>query len=299
MNKLQTRLLVVCLTAFAWTGLTAREGGSTTGLSLSHVWMGDADLDHGGEMGSNHTSLRLDLNRSLGRGESIGFSLGADFRDYDFSGISTLTDEAPWGKVAEYTAGISWRKPIGDDGLVFLAPSIEFARGEGADWGDSIRFGTIASYGHRFSENLTVGIGAGIYTGLEETKAFPVLLVDWRIGENWRVGNPFRPGPTGPAGIEIVYSFDPEWEIGFGGGWRSTRFRLDEDGINPDGIGEVEGFPAFARLSWSATESVTLDLYGGLFLAGELTYEDRHGNETGTEDMDTAPIAAISVTAEF
>ncbi|MGC9449969.1 MAG: DUF6268 family outer membrane beta-barrel protein [Oceanipulchritudo sp.] len=279
--------------------LSGQGGEISTDLSLSHVWIGDADLDQGGEMGSRHTSLRVDMDRSLGRGESIGLSLGAVYRSHDFSGSSDLMQEEPWDKVTEYSVGLNWRRPAGEAGMLFFAPSLEFARGDGADWGDSLRGGAILSYGHRFSDSLTIGVGAGVFSGLEETQGFPVLLIDWRINESWRIGNPFRPGPTGPAGLEVVYTFAPEWEIALGGGWRSNRFRLDENGPNPDGIGEVEGFPAFLRLSWRASETISLDLYGGMFLEGELTYEDSDGDKIAEDDLDSAPMAGISLTARF
>jgi hypothetical protein len=268
-------------------------------LSLSHVWMGDADLDNGGELGADHTVARVDLDWSRGRGESIGLSIGAGFHDYDFSGSSALSAVAPWGEVTDISLGMSWRRPVGSAGMLFIAPSLEFARGEGADWGDSIRAGAILSYGYRVSDTLTIGVGAGVFTGLEETSAFPVLLIDWQINDKWRVGNPFRPGPTGPAGLEIAYAVNSDWEVALGGGWRSNRFRLDENGVIPDGIGEVEGIPVFLRLSWVVNESVSLDIYGGQFLSGEVTARDSKGRKIGQDDLDSAALLGLGLSAAF
>lgn len=267
--------------------------------SVAHVWVGDADLDLGGELGMNQTDFRVGYDWSLGRGSSLGLSMQASFHDYDFGPAGTPGFTAPWGDVVDYSLGMSWRKPMGDEGMLFIAPSIGFARGEGADWGESLTYGTIVSYGYRFSENLTIGFGAGVYFGLEETSAFPVLLVDWQINDTWRIGNPFRPGPAGPAGLEVVYSGGESWEVAFGGGWRSNRFRLDEDGLNPDGIGELEGVPVFLRLTWFASETFSLDVYAGQLLSGEIKLENRRGGKIGSDDLDSAPLAALSVTARF
>lgn len=277
-------------------GWQVASGAQTrSDLSLTQVMIGDADLDNGGELGSDHTDLSVKTSWSRGRGESIGLSLGATWRSYDFGGASTLAAGDPWGDVAEYSFGASWRRPLGDAGMLFIAPSVGVAREDGADWGDSVRFGTIVSYGYRVSDTLTIGVGAGVFTGLEETSAFPVLLVDWQINDQWRLGNPFRPGPTGPAGLEIAYAPSADWEFALGAGWRSNRFRLDEAGPIPDGIGEVEGVPVFLRLSWMASESLSLDLYAGQFLAGEVTVESSKGKTIATDDLDSAPVAGVSL----
>ena len=128
-------------------------------LTFTQVWLGNADLDEGGNVGSSHTSLQTGFDWNLGRGEALGFSLGATKRDYDFSGNNSLFTEKPWSDVTEYNFGVSWRKPVGQAGMIFLAPSIQFARGDGADWGESWKTGAIFSYSRVYSENLTLGFG--------------------------------------------------------------------------------------------------------------------------------------------
>ncbi len=279
----------------------ARPAGPASAwkVTLSQVWSGDSDLDQGGRMRFDQTALRVGFQQSLGRGQSWGLGLDAVHYNYDFAGPTDLGQQMYWNKVNDIGVSASWRRPVGERGMVFLAPSLTVARANGADWGDALRAGGVASYGLRFSDSLTVGFGAGFFTGMEDTKAFPVLLVSWQINEKWRMGNPFRPGPAGPAGLEVAYAMSEEWEVAFGGGWRSHRFRLDEDGPNPGGIAEVEGFPGFVRLTWSASEMVTVDFYGGMLFAGEVTMEDEDGNELFSDDMDRAPLVAFTVQAAF
>ncbi len=286
-----------CFLAFiAFAGVLSADEKEFT---FTQVWLGNVDLDEGGEFGSSHTSIKTGLDWNLGRGEAIGFSLGATKRDYDFSGDNTLFTERPWSDVTEYNIGMSWRKPVGQAGMVFLAPSIQFARGDGADWGESWKTGAILSYSRVYSDNLTLGFGMGIYSGLEETQAFPVLFINWQINESWRLSNPFRPGPSGPAGLELAYALRSGMEIGFGVAWRSERFRLDENGPFANGIGELEGVPSFLRLTWQANEAVSVDLYGGMFLFGEVTVENEAGELINRDDMDSASIGGVSISAAF
>jgi hypothetical protein len=268
-------------------------------ISFIHVQFSDSDLDGGGELGSSQTNLQIGTEWSKGRGEAFGVSFGVGLNDYDLSGSTVIPGSAAWGQVTGLDLGVNWRRPVGRSGMFFIAPNLAAARGEGADWGESLEFGLIASYGYRVSSTLTFGIGAGIFTGLEETSGFPVLLIDWRISENWRVGNSFRAGPSGPAGIELAYSPDPGWEVAVGGGWRSERFRLDENGPVPDGIGEVEGAPIYLRVSWDASEQLSVDLFGGIYVGGEVLTETSGGFELARDDLDATPFFGLSANSRF
>ena len=279
--------------------LPAQESRPGFEVSFSHAEFADADLDGGGELGFRQTNFGIGADWSLGRGEALGLSLGVGLVDYDFSGNPAIIGSDAWGRVTELDLGMNWRRPVGESGMLFIAPNLGVARGEGADWGDSLRFGLIASYGVRVSRTLTFGIGAGIFTGLEETSGFPVLLVNWQISESWRLGNSFNSGPSGPAGLELAYSFSPGWEVALGGGWRSDRFRLDENGSNPNGIGEVEGVPVYLRLSWAAEDGLSLGVFGGLYASGEVTTETEGGFELAEDDLDSTPFFGISASLPF
>lgn len=270
-----------------------------TDLSVTAIRIGTGDLESGGELESQHVGMNIGLENAIGRGESIGVSIGVTKREYDFSGPHAFGQQSAWSDVTETRFGLSWRKPSGNSGMWYLSPSIGFSREDGADWDDSIQYGGIVSYGYRKSDTLTIGIGAGFYSGLEETKGFPVLLVDWKINEKWRIGNPFRPGPTGPAGVELVYQFVPGMEGAIGGGWRSNRFRQNADGMYPNGVAEVEGFPMFLRFTWFASETLSLDAYIGMIVGGEVTQENAMGMEVLKEDLESAPLAALSLKALF
>jgi hypothetical protein len=204
-----------------------------------------------------------------------------------------------WDGVTELDFGFNWRRSIGKSGMLFIAPNLRLARGDGADWSETGQLGLIASYGFRASSTLTFGFGFGIFSGLEETSGFPVFLINWQISDAWRLGNSFTAGPSGPAGLEIAYTPAPGWEVGFGGGWRSDRFRLDEDGPNPNGIGEVQALPIYLRVSWEVNESVSMGLYGGIYLNGEVTTEADGGSELATDDLDSAPFFGITANSRF
>jgi hypothetical protein len=66
--------------------------------------------------------------------------------------------------------------------------------------------------------------------------SFPLLIVNWQIDDDWRVGNPFQAGPAGGAGLELVRALGAQWELAAGASFRDYRFRLRSDGPAPDGV---------------------------------------------------------------
>jgi len=55
----------------------------------------------------------------------------------------------------------------------------------------------------------------------------------------------------------------------------------------------------YARLTYRMGRDLKLDLYGGAAFNGEMKIADRNGNELGSDDFETAPIAALSLTWTF
>jgi hypothetical protein len=123
--------------------------------------------------------------------------------------------------------------------------------------------------------------------------------VYWKISEKWLLANPFSAGPIGPAGLELTYSPSDLWEWGGGGAYRSNRFRLDNQAIAPDGIGQQSGLPTWIRVTRKFRRNYKLDLYGGILLNGEIRIEDRDGRKLGSDDFDPAAFMAVNVSARF
>jgi hypothetical protein len=150
-----------------------------------------------------------------------------------------------------------------------------------------------------FAGGNRLGFGLGVFERIEKTSVFPLLLVDWKLTDRWRVMNPLQAGPTGPAGLELDYRFDNGWNLGLGAAWRTTRFRLSENGPVPDGIGEERGLPVFLRATHHFGGGMSLVLYAGVIANGQLRVEDAQGNELREVDFDPAPLLAVSFSARF
>lgn len=259
----------------------------------------DAKLQGGAEFSVSRFIISAEITKRITASTNVGLSLLYDHEDFDFSGVTQFAGLSPWNEVHRVGAGASYSHRFGQGWQLFIAPSIEYSRESGADRSTALIYGGVVSAGKRISSELTIGLGAGVFYRLEETQAFPYLMVSWKISEQWRLANPLRAGPTGPAGLELIYAAATDWDLGFGSAYRSIRFRLDDQGIAPRGVGEVRGVPAWIRLSRSLGPDIKANLYGGAVFGGRLSIEDERGGRLGAESFSPAAFAALTVTAKF
>ncbi len=289
-------------TAFAICTTPAWAAGSADPaftMGVTPLYQFDGTLDSGGDV--SVFRLLVNAGNTLRPSKNITLRLngGYSHADYDFSGGSTFAGGAPWDKLhtMDFSAGLSctalpgWR---------FTAtPSVRIAREDGADWGNAFQYGGSLSASREFGDTLTLGLGAAVFSQLEEVTVTPLLLVTWRISEDLTLANPLRSGPTGPAGLELTYRLGNGWDLAAGASYRSERFRLKNSGSYADGVGEVSSIPAWLRLSHRMGGTFSLDLYGGVALGGNVRVEDRDGRRLASDDYDPAPFMAVTVAARF
>ncbi len=259
------------------------------------VSQSDAELEGGTtDMGTNRLGIQLSVMHGLERGRAIGGSLGFTKLDYDFSSDPAANGVEPWSGIEQWSLNLQYRHAIDRESALFVMPGVELSTESGASTGDGFEFGTIAGYTKQFSPTLALGFGGGVFHGMEDTSGFPVIFVYWQINDTWRMSNPFRPGPSGPAGLELVYTGLEGWEIGFGGSYRVDRFALDNTGVAPNGFGENSGAATFVRATKRFDNGGSLDLYFGTIVSGELELEDRNGRGLSTTDYDPTPLLALA-----
>ena len=299
--KVSRRTNLTALTlAFATVGAAqAQEINWRPFLSVTPLYQGEGDLDGGGNYRAQSAIVRMGVMGDLGRGNRAGVTLNYDYTDYAFSNPVRFGNVAPWNTVQRYGASVPLSLGLSDGWSVGLAPSFDWFRENGADAGDAFTWGGIVSATKRFDNGNRLGFGMGVFDRIEETSAFPFLVVDWRISDRWRLVNPLPAGPTGPAGLELEYRLDSGWNVGLGAAWRNARFRLSNDGAVPNGVGEERGVPVFIRAAHAFGDQVSLNLYTGLVTAGQLRVEDSSGNELNEVNFDTAAFFGATFSARF
>lgn len=259
----------------------------------------DTDLDEGGSVNMGQYGVGADLDYQLSEQLKTGVGISYTMQDYDFSGTTGFSGLNPWEDIHTVNVSASFTYSPDQNWSILFSPFVESSAESGADDSESYSYGGFIFASYAYSRDLIVGFGSGLSSGLEETTFIPTLFVRWQINDRLLLANPAQAGPSGPAGLELSYDLSPQWNFGIGAAYQSYRFRLDDDGVAPDGIGEFSGVPAWLRVTWQPTESASLALYGGYTFAGEVELEDRRGNDLTDDEYDPAPFAAASLEITF
>ncbi len=268
-------------------------------VAVTPFYESKSDLDGGGEFGLSGVQLRLGTAGPVGTGFRAGVTLNFDYYDSSFSNPTVFGATAPWGNVYRYGVSVPLAWALNSEWSLAVAPSVDWFRESGANSSDSLTWGAALSAVRVDLAGNRIGLGVAVFDEIEDTKVFPVIVVDWRLGDRWRLINPLPAGPTGPAGLELDYQFDGGWSLGVGAAYRTLRFRLSDSGPVSSGVGEINGVPIFARATYDLSKQLTLHIYAGAIVGGELRVEDRNGNLLRKDDFDTAPFVALTVTVRL
>lgn len=286
----------VSVAAFAQ---TMQPGEVSVSTSITGVNQFNTDLDRGGDFRWAAGIVSGSITRQLTRELAAGVTVRYDYDAWSFGNPAAFGGKAPWKNLNAPNIAASLTYAIAPDVLVGFAPSFGWSFESGARTGDALVYGAIVSATKVFSPNLVLGIGASVVHQIDENKVFPFVIVQWQIDERWRLGNPFRAGPAGGAGLELAYTIDDNWEIAGGGTYRSYRFRLADDGPTPDGIGENRFFPVFARLTRKFGPRTRLDLYAGVSAGGRLSVDSAQGDQVARDDYKTAPAIGLTLSHRY
>lgn len=268
-------------------------------VNAASLYQPEARVHGGGNITVSRYSISVGSGAPVGDRVTLGFRLSYEFDDYNFSRLSAFAVPDPWNKINKVGFSTTAAYRLSPEWALFAAPVVQYAGEQGADFTDSLLYGGTVGVLYRPSRRFMIGFGAGAFYRLEETRLFPALLFSWRITDKLRLGNSFRTGPAGPAGLELAYRFDDNWEAAVAGGYRSYRFRLDERGPVPSGIGQSNSWPLFARVSRKLGDHLRADLYGGAAFAGKLRIEDRRGHEIDEASYNTAPLVGLALTMAY
>lgn len=278
----------------------ARANPPSSFVSLSPIYQGDGDLDTGGGKVSMKGALaRAGTIFDLGGGTRAGVTASYDYLDFSFNQPAAFGGVAPWGKVQRYGVAFPVMFRAGDGWVLGATPAVDWFRENGATE-DALAWGATFSAVRVYADGNRLGIGLAAFSKIEDSSIVPFVIVDWRLGENWRLINPLQAGPAGGAGLELDYQFNSRWSLGLGATVREYRFRLSENGPVRNGIGEERGVPVFLRGTYEMTPQIALHAYAGVITGGRLRVEDPSGNRLREDDVSSStPLYALALIGRF
>jgi len=261
----------------------------------------ETDIDDGGDFDVTRFDGSIDLTFELGDDLDMALNLGFERSMYDFSGgPGSFGMGNPWDDINTGSAGARFTLRTDNQWEIWGGPLVRFSAEDGADLGEAVTGGGTVGFTHHLGEELSLGAGIGVVTQLEDSTAiYPIIVVDWQIDDDLRLRTGGGVSTRGWGGVELIWSFAPEWELGLGGGFESRQFLLNDNGPFPDGIGEDSGLPIFARLGYDINPNVELNLIAGVIASGELRLENRSGTLIQEEDFDSTPFVGINFRLRF
>ncbi|NKF50181.1 autotransporter outer membrane beta-barrel domain-containing protein [Shewanella sp. WXL01] len=225
--------------------------------------------DQGNEFKRDVWMIGLAATMPLNRQWSIGANLGYDNLDYGWKinqGNQLVSNEVPWNSINRYSVGLSVNYRPNEQWMLMLAPKLQYAYANTASSSNAESYGVVGMGMYRFESGNMLGMGVAYLNDISKVRTIPYLAVKWQINDNWVLTNPFQAGFSGPAGLELRYKLNDDWDFGFGSSRRTERFLVEDDDVSI----EIEEWVSFLRAGWQASKSVHVNMYGGYYFSGEM-----------------------------
>ena len=239
----------------------------------------------------------------------VGMNLPVDINDqFSLAAIARYQVDAynfggglnPWENIETLTlAGLLKYRPD-DRWTIYGGPLMRSSAESGANWGNATRGGGALAASYVVDDTLTVGAGIIAMAQLEDNAmVLPIVTVNWKFADGWRFKVGFTDLTTAGYGAEVAWDIAPDWQLTFGSAFHKSRFRLDDKGANPNGIGQEKSMTTSAAATWSPNQHFSATAFFGLAAGGKIRTENSGGSELGEESYDTVPFAGLSAKVAF
>lgn len=254
--------------------------GWTRFASAGSYYLFERDLDDGSSYDVSRFVIRLGKGYSWDQRTSASLTLGYNFAGYSFSNGNGMVSTDPWEDIHTFSLGLPLRVGIGEKWAGFFIPALRSSGETGSNFDETLTAGVLTGLAYRFNDRLTLGPGIGVMSQLEDSVAvFPVIIIDWKITDRLSLDTGRGLGASLGPGLVLSYQVTRLWTLSLGGRYEKLRFRLDQDGTAPNGVGEAKSFPVFASANYNFNRSAQVSLMGGIELDGELAMADHAGNQ--------------------
>ena len=259
-----------------------------------------SDIDKGGDFKVNRFFVQPGVRYSFDRANSVSFTVGYGYNDYDFSGGDGFAGLRPWGVINTLRFGVPVLWSPNDKWSVFGLPTFRFNAESGADYGDAFSGGAIVGVSYKLSKWLTIGPGVGAITQIEDDiSIIPILVIDWKLTDQLSLKTGRGLAATQGPGLLLEWRPKSAWTVGFDVRYEKFRFRLDDTGVAPRGVGQDRSIPISLSAGYRFSRKFSLALTGGVELAGRLRLEDEGGNKILSSDFDNAPFLGLTFQSIF
>jgi len=282
-----------------------------TAINLQYGHQFEVDVDNSGtDMARDNAYFSVAHRTKLSDKASM-FALGSyTLHRYNFSSNSGLMNYYQWDDVHRMVLGALVGYDLNDRWRLIGGGLVKSWGEGGGDYGDSITGGLIGGFDYHPNEDFSVGLIIGAFSALEDSLALlPVPTMKWNFAEDWRLHVGLVSVSDPGVGAEVTWQVGKTVSIGTGFAFQSRRYRLNNktrrrsmsrpNRTDKDGIGQETELPVFVMIQWKPTPKSSLDLLGGVALAGNVRVESSTGGRISDNDYDPAPFVGLKGTIGF
>ena len=282
-------------TAQAQDGPPARKWGMQ--VDALGLYQGKADLSGGGSFTADREFLRIGGRYVFDEGASAGVSVSTGRLNYDFD----TPGQDPWSGINDVRVSVPISFGIGDTTRVIIAPSVRWDYQDGASSSDGYTWGAFGGVSWRVNERLRIGPAIGAFTQIEDSQleVFPALLIDWSITDRLSLSTLRAAGATQGPGVTLSYALSDAFSLSLASRYESIRFRLDDQGTAPGGVGQDRSIPVVLTLDWEPRPYFAASVFARAEFNGQVQLEDNSGNTLSEQDYDTAPVTGFAFRLRF
>ncbi len=291
---------VIDLSAPAARAQEAQRGPFVFSLAGAVVYQFDTGLDQQGSFAVSRWFIQPGVGYAWDRRSSVSVSLGAGESRYGFSGSTDIGGGKPWRNIRDVRASVPIRFAPTEKIDVIVIPSVRTNAESGAPLNDGRTEGVLAGGAWRFGPDLAIGPGIGWFTELGDGHtAFPILLLDWNITDTLSLSTGRGFAASRGPGLTLTWKVSEQVALGLTGRYETVRFRLDDSGPSPGGIGEDRSLPVIASVAYRPSPAASVVAFAGAGFLGRLRLEDPAGDRIDETDYDPAPVVGITFRARF
>lgn len=258
------------------------------------------DIDDGGDFAATRFSANAGAAVQLTEALSLNLNAGYERHEFRFSSVTNLGNE-PWENINILAMQAALGYQLNPHWTLFGSPLLSLAAEDGADLSNAYTGGVAFGAHYAHNENFNIGFGLGVISQLEDSIAvFPIIRFNWKIAEQWTLrSGSFTLGVQGGAGLELEWQPCDNFALSAGVQYQLRRFRLNDSGVAPKGVGEESAVPVYLRMTWLPCQNFTVNGFAGVLFGGKLELFDEDGHSVGREDFDPAFVMGARVGVQF
>lgn len=270
------------------------------GFNLGGAYQARTDIDGGGDFAVTRHALSGGAVIQLTDRLELNFNAGMERYEYRFSSVTRMGNE-PWENISIAGAQAALGLRLNDQWTLYGSPLVNLAAEDSADLADAFTGGVAMGFNYVHNAAFNFGAGIGIMSQLDDSVSiFPIVRFNWEMADQWTLrSGMFTLGVQGGAGLELEFRPIENVALALGAQYQQRRFRLDDEGIAPEGVGEEYAIPVYLRVTWFPCRNFTVSGFGGVLFGGGLALYDEDGHKVAEKNFDPAFVFGARIGVQF